>query len=240
MAAARDTGRTMGGSHASTQEPDGVRAARAVLADVAPLLEDLSLPRDLSPSTIARAGLLRCRDLLADMLVLYERGAPVGIGALARILFETWVRVWHVVLGGSEALQLELGEHYRQLRRWSPTAHAEVQERYDAAPRKPISFRDTVARVRTLLDDADFGDPDVVVEGYEFLYRVESAASVHGGLTGVLLWLVERGDDRLAPRPAFDRQVAAARLRTCAAMVGWLADYIDERWLDPDRDERRP
>jgi hypothetical protein len=199
------------------------RRAREILAEVDSVVEALVLPKDLSIRAVGGAGLIRCRHLLEGMLILFERQSPGAIGALARVMFETWVCTMYVILGGEEALRKMLADAYSQTNPWVKGRNPDLDELLGDRPAKRMSFRATCAALGQEMEARGLRDWELPLRGYETVYRIESGTSVHGGLAALMLPLIEPGSPELAERPSFDHLHAARRIAFSSFLLAYLS-----------------
>ena len=170
---------------------------------------DLTDPTAVTPAEVALAGLARARRLLWGMLELHS-SAPDLVGGLARSLFETWLNVTYVLLGGDEAeARVQANDNHERRRiaqrlveldetddrlkgqpDWDATV-ATARLALDATPGDGGTLRtyDMTLRVREHLADQDAPDPQLPIRLYAVLYGPESYVATHSGLGAIKQYL---------------------------------------------------
>lgn len=217
------------------KDKEAIRVERAhdVERAVTAVIPQLFLARDLSPQTIGSAGLIRCTGLLEAMLVLYDHQS-LGIGALARVLFESWTYTLYALLGGEAAITTMLGEHFAQVNPWVRGRNQDLDAMTEGLPATRLSFRAVTEALHELMQSAGLPDAELPAIGYQKVYRIESGVSVHGGLTALIIPLVEEGRPGLQPKHEFDGPLAASQLAFSSYLLAYLAYCVtDMQGLDP-------
>jgi hypothetical protein len=212
-----------------------VRGASETLKEVDSVVSSLDLPKSLSTRAISAAGLIRCRSLLEGMLILFEAGSMGAIGALARIMFETWTCTMYMILGGEEALGRMVADAYSQTNPWVMGRNPDLDEILGGQPARRMPFRQICVALAEQMQERQLEDADLPLTAYDIIYRVESGISVHGGLAALMLPLVEPGGPILAERPEFDRLHASRRIAFSGFLLAYLAHWtLDAHGLSKD------
>jgi hypothetical protein len=162
----------------------------AAIRQLVGLLQD-ALPRvrlvDKSemPRFVSALGLARAVRLLEAMLLMNDNDLRDVAALPLRPLFEVWLTAMYCFLGGDAALIELQGAHRRQVSQIPSKALQRALDRVasEDIEMKRVQWEQLAQKVgRLAAEQGDFGAEDRIQQFYDFVYRGESLASIHGGI----------------------------------------------------------